>query len=299
MSGLYLYALLDSRPPGVNASLGLARRPREANAGLARLRVVRCGRLFAVVSDVSRPPKITPRTLRAHDAVVRRLATLVDALLPVRFGTVVSSPDELARLIGAREGELREALRLVKGREQMTLRVYGLAATDDAKGDREEKARGDHATGDMSENEASQGPGTRHLRRLQIAHRRRTSVPEIAALRDACAPFVHAERVERHDVAAGPRLDRQTSSRRRSAPGNALRSSPSPTLIASVHHLIDRRAATRYRAAVTRACRAHALERTFARSRPRQRPPLPSSARIRVVVRGPWPPYAFAPDAVA
>jgi len=235
MSDLYLYALLERRPAGT----------------VGRTRVIRCGRLFAAVSDVVTPPAITARSLRAHDAVVRRLATLVDAVLPVRFGTVVSNPTELARSIAPREKELRDALRLVRGREQMTLRVY--AAHGAGTGDERCDDAAERNTGDAG------GAGTRHLRRLHRAHLRRTSVPEIAAVRDAFAPFVRAERVERHDVPE--------------------RSRRSATLIASVHHLIDRRAARRYRAAVKRAGTG--------------------GDPVRIVVKGPWPPYAFAPDAVA
>src|SRR2546428_3359005 len=76
-------------------------------------------------------PQVSEATLRAHDAVVRRLAGAVDAILPVRFGSLLSESG-LADLLTARGRELSEALALVAGREQMTLRLLGAATAPTA-----------------------------------------------------------------------------------------------------------------------------------------------------------------------
>lgn len=89
----------------------------------------------------------------------------------------------------------------------------------------------------------SAGPGTRWLG-ARLAARR---VPEISAVTEATRPFVRASKTARHDR---------------------------PPLVASVYHLVPRKDARRYRAA------------------------LDASARglrgVEVKTSGPWPAYAFA-----
>ena len=244
MSGLYLYAIVG-RTPGERIGRGLQRAP---------LRVVRCGQLFVAVEDVEDHPAVTPKNLRAHDRVVRRLADAANALLPVRFGTVVPSAAALARMLSPRQSDLRDALSLVRGREQMTLRVYGRRDSENVA-----------LVTARVEDSPTDGPGARYLAGRQRAERERTSVPEIDGLRPALGRFVRAERVERPSERA-VQLARDTDP-------NA------PPLVASVHHLIDRGAARAYKAAVRRA--------------------TPAATGIQVLVRGPWPAYAFAPEAVA
>jgi Gas vesicle synthesis protein GvpL/GvpF len=226
MSGVYVYALLGEAPP-TDTGAGLSDEP---------LRAVRIGDLVAAVGDMADTPVINETTLRAHDAVVRRLADAVDAILPVRFGSLVAE-SSLAELLTARGRELRDALVLVAGREQMTLRVLGEApASPPAPPD-------DVESGDL-------GPGARYLAARRAEWRRARAVPELAPLRPALEPLVRAERVTRHDA---------------------------PPLLASVYHLIDRGADGAYRDTVERA----------------------SQTTVRVVVSGPSPPYAFAPEALA
>lgn len=224
MSGLYVYALLADAPPA-GAVAGLRDEP---------LRALRIGDVVAAVGDMTERPPVSAATLRAHDAVVRRLAETVDAVLPVRFGSLLPE-SSLTETLTVRAGELRDALALVAGREQVTLRLLGDApppVADDAP-DREDL-----------------GPGARYLAVRRAEWRRAREAPELAPLRPALEPLVRAERVTRHDA---------------------------PPLLASVDHLIDRGAAAAYREAVERA----------------------PETTVRVVVSGPWPPYAFAPEALA
>jgi gas vesicle protein GvpL/GvpF len=218
---LYLYALVG-RP---------VRRPLGRGLGGEALRLIEVAGLRVVAARVGDAPRVTPTALRRHDATVRRLAGRTDAVLPIRFGTVVGDRLALARALAPRAAGLREALALVAGHEQMTLRVYGEAAT----------------TSDESAAEAA-GAGQRYLARRLRARR----APEVDPVRRALRGLVSAERIERHER---------------------------PPLLASVYHLVRRGDSKRYLAAVAAA-----------------------SARlagVRVSPSGPWPAYAFAPDAVA
>lgn len=176
MSALYLYAVLREEPAGA-LGRGLGGEP---------LRLVRCGRLMAVAGPVDKAPAIDATSLRSHDLTVRRLAGLVNAVLPVRFCTLVDDETALAELLAPRSAELGEALELVAGREQMTLRLYG------------ERPLG---AGTAAEPAAPDGgPGTRYLAERLRQARRLQAAPEVAALRRALGALVAAERVERHDA---------------------------------------------------------------------------------------------------
>jgi Gas vesicle synthesis protein GvpL/GvpF len=217
---LYLYALVG-RPVRRPLGRGLAREP---------LRLIEAAGLLVVAGRVAGAPRVTRTMLRRHDATVRRLARRTDAVLPIRFGTVLDDRQALTRTLAPRAAGLREALTLVAGHEQMTLRVYGEAAT-------------------MSDDRAAEptdGAGQRYLaRRLRARH-----APEVDPLRRALRGLVSAERIERHER---------------------------PPLLASVYHLVRRGDAGRYLATVAAAS---AL-----------------LSGVRVSPSGPWPAYAFAPDA--
>ncbi|MFL5309341.1 MAG: GvpL/GvpF family gas vesicle protein [Myxococcales bacterium] len=140
---------------------------REVRGALGEpVRALRAGSFFALAGEVDGAPELSEDAVRAHDAAVRRLALVCPALLPVRLGSVVDELD-----FSARESELLEALELVRGREQMTLRVYG----EPQPADRES--------------------GTAYLESLRRSH----SIPALDPLRSALGPLVHAERTEPHD----------------------------------------------------------------------------------------------------
>jgi len=203
MSPLYVYALLrdpDGRPLGV----GL---------GGESLWALNVGGVFAVVGAMEDLPSLEPVSLRGHDAVVRRLAAATDAILPARYGAFLADEEVLARALAPRAAELIDALALVRGREQMTLRVYG-----------EPPPFQGPATGEGVE---GLGPGARYLQSRMRAHGRERTVHEIAPLRPALGGLVRSERVERHGKA--------------------------PPLLASVYHLVDRGASVAYVSAVQEA----------------------------------------------
>ncbi len=170
MSALYVYGF-------VSAGAGLARL---RGAAAERLRLVSAARVAAVVGRVPSALPVERRTLRAHDAVLRRLAAHADAVLPARFGSALPDEAAVVRLLETLGDRLLPALALVAGREQMTLRISGEPGTPSA------PASGPPAGG---------GPGTRYL----AARRTALTAPEADPLRAALSGFVVAERVRRHD----------------------------------------------------------------------------------------------------
>jgi hypothetical protein len=157
-----LYAIVSEAPAGISGAAG------------EPLRALRAGELIALVGDAR--SEVTPESLRAYDAAVRRIASAVDACLPARFGASARDEDALLRELGDREADLREALALVHGREQMTLRVQGPQRAPGA----EPPSSGG-------------GPGTRYLEE----RRRARSAPELGPLREALRELVRAEKLER------------------------------------------------------------------------------------------------------
>ena len=221
----YVYALLAD-PPRADAGPGLGDEP---------LRYLPVAGLLAAVGDMAAPPPVSRTTLLAHDAVVRRLAAAVDAILPVRFGTLLAGDAALADTLAERAPRLREALALVAGREQMTLRVFGEAASPPA----------------PVPGTSDPGPGTRYLEGRRQQARRDAEVPELAPLRPHLAPLVRAEHAQRHDAPpliasvyhlvdrgrAGAYLDALAAGASALAPTRAAATGPWPPYAFAPEHL--------------------------------------------------------------
>ena len=208
MSPVYLYAVLAEAPAGALPS-GLAGE---------RMRLVACADILAAIGDVTSPPGLDAASLRAHDGAVRRLAAACSALLPARFGSVALDEGQLCEALRPRLAAFRDALRTVRGCEQMTLRFSRL-----------ETGAPSRSAPLPEPSAAGGGPGTRYLdaRRASLDDPR--SLPEVRRVLDALAPLVRGERRERHDR---------------------------PPLIASVYHLVARESLEGYRSAVESAARA-------------------------------------------
>ena len=164
MNGLYVFALT-----------GEACAPFES-AGHA-VRFVRSGDVYAAVERAVRAPPVSEPALRRQHEVIAALGARVDAVLPARFGTFLAAP-ELEAIVGRRRDVIKEALQLVQGRRQMTIRLLGseLAAEDG-------QPRG--AAGEQS--------GTAYIE----ARRQRSARPQtLAAVADAVREMVVAERFE-------------------------------------------------------------------------------------------------------
>ncbi|MFY9826696.1 MAG: GvpL/GvpF family gas vesicle protein [Thermoanaerobaculia bacterium] len=179
---LYLYAVVfaDAEPPGP-LGLGIGDEP---------LRLIPAGGLVAVASCLPGRPPADVETLKRQDAVVRRLAGLFAAILPVRFGESAADEAALIARIAPRESELAAALELVRGCVQMTLRVFGEPDPTTEPEEPEPAKMG--------------GPGARYLEARRREQERLRSLPEIGPLNAALRPLLRAERIERH--AAGPLL---------------------------------------------------------------------------------------------
>jgi hypothetical protein len=144
------------------------------------------GGFFVAASPMAEAPRLDAASLRGHDATVRQLAAAVDAILPFRFGALVADEAQVVELLEPQAADYRDALALVTGREQMTLRIYGAAA-----GVARRAVPPDGGAG---------GPGARYLATRMRRRARRQSVPEIEPLRPALAAWIRAERAERHST---------------------------------------------------------------------------------------------------
>jgi len=170
---LYIYAIAfaDIEPAG----------PLGTGIGDEPLLMVSAGGLVAVAGSLPAHPSADTETLKRQDAVVRRLAGLFPALLPVRFGESAPDVATLISRIAPRESELTAALNLVRGCVQMTLRVFGEPDPAPEPGPA-----------------ISGGPGARYLETRRREQEALRSLPEIGALSTALRPLLRAERIERH-----------------------------------------------------------------------------------------------------
>jgi hypothetical protein len=162
---LYVYAVSD---PGLPSRLRLLGRS---------LFTLRVGQMQLVVER--RPSRSDPTIegLQEQHAIVVQLAKRYPALLPARFGSTMTEAS-LRETIARHEAELRQALDLVRGRQQMTVRVFG--------------------TGERADAVPTPAPtGTAFLEgRRDRAHR---VLPEVETIRRRLSRFVAAERVEAGD----------------------------------------------------------------------------------------------------
>jgi hypothetical protein len=109
MSTVYVFGLVDAKAGGFT------------EAG-HRIEFVPAGAVYAAVERLGERPAVSEETLRAQHRIVERIAAKVDAVLPARFGSLVDL-GELDRVVALRRGGIRDALELVRGRTQMTVRL--------------------------------------------------------------------------------------------------------------------------------------------------------------------------------
>ncbi|HZS35073.1 MAG TPA: GvpL/GvpF family gas vesicle protein [Methylomirabilota bacterium] len=207
MSALYCYALLGRRPRG---------RSIRGVSG-ERVQIIRGPGFVLAGGRLPAPPAVTPRALRRQDRVVRRLAGSAAAVLPFRFGVLVADEAALLARLTIAAHAVRQGLALVAAREQMTLRLAGLARAPTGRRPRPDARPA--------------GPGTRYLRARAGPGLDAGDQRVLAALRAEVGPLLRAEIVE------VPR------------DGGVLR--------ASVYHLIPRGQAAAYRRRVRRAAARH------------------------------------------
>ncbi len=164
MMPLYVYALTDRAAPSFVA------------AGRS-ITFIDAGGVFAAATTMETMPDLSEAALGDQHDVVGLIAGRVDAILPARFGSLVDRA-ELDRVVALRRGAIAEALALVAGCEQMTVRIF--AAAD------ERRAR---------RGAAPATSGTAYLQ--QRAEADRLSHSLVGPLSAAARPFVRAERSSR------------------------------------------------------------------------------------------------------
>lgn len=148
-------------------------------AGGTGLRLVARGAIAAVVSDRVTPAKPTAANMRRYDRIMRDLAVRFPAILPARFGTVVSE-DELMFILSSRRASLARALASVRGRVQMTVRlITPIVEVPDVPPWADGLTGRDYLTGKARAAAASR------------------FVPEFAPIRRAVARWIRDERVDR------------------------------------------------------------------------------------------------------
>jgi hypothetical protein len=158
---LYVYAL---SPPGL---------PRRLSVLGRRLHCVALGDVDAIVARAT-PPGRSLEDIQLQHRIVTHLAMRTPALLPARFGSVLTE-GALRSLVSERRDDIHAALRLVRNCEQMTLRVFGPSGLD-------------------APSSPPTGSGTAYL-----AHRRERAhhqPPELEVIRHELGALIKAERAE-------------------------------------------------------------------------------------------------------
>jgi hypothetical protein len=251
---LYVYAIVGAPVPLAELH----------GVGGESLRIVASsdGTSYAIAGDIDGPPPaLTAETLRAQDALVCDLAARAEALLPSRFGSSFADEGALRQTLDELAPRLERALARVRGCEQMTIRLFRDASAVVEQRQPLEVNDTDAVAGSGQEKETQPetgpglGPGTRYMRQRAAEARQLPAVAEV--LRTGVADVIEGERVERG----------QSSSQSSSSP-----------VIGSIHHLIPRGSADRYRARLDAAAASPAF----------------AASGIRLRVSGPSPAYAFA-----
>ena len=171
MSALYVFAFTD-------------RAARPLRHGARRIEFIDVAGIHAAVEHVSARPSVSEAALRAQHTIVMQIAASVEAILPARFGALLDR-EELEALVAMRRESIVQALQLVSGRTQMTVRVFTSAGAPGSP----------HAAGVDEQGTALSGSAYLEQRR------RRAAVPPLSALArslsGAVRHLVHAERTER------------------------------------------------------------------------------------------------------
>lgn len=143
-----------------------------------RIQFVEVDNVCVAVERRAAAPAVSERELRIQHAIVTAIFRRVEDLLPVRFGTWMDQ-QELSEIVAARKAAILEALDLVRGRVQMTLRFSSSLSPSP-----ERKSGADGS-----------GSGTAYLQARRVAHR---DLPRsIGEVRVAVRDLVVAERISR------------------------------------------------------------------------------------------------------
>lgn len=87
-----------------------------------RIESVAVGAIYAVCERRAAAPVLSEDELRHQHAIVIRIAGHVPSVLPARFGSLVDE-EELGTIVRQRASAIDDAMALVRGRAQMTIRI--------------------------------------------------------------------------------------------------------------------------------------------------------------------------------
>lgn len=165
MTRWYVYALVDQRMSKQRVSGHT-------------IESVPAGRAFALAERTDAAPALSQEALLDQHAVVTELAKRAAAILPARFGSLVDD-EELQRVVRLQGQRVREAFDLVRGCEQMTVRLSGPAERSEV----------------TAEPVVASSPGLRYLKQRRAAAG--YPLPDVVKrLSAALASIVKAERSE-------------------------------------------------------------------------------------------------------
>jgi hypothetical protein len=142
------------------------------------LRVLRAGRVAAIVGEQRNRPRASRRALASYHAVVEQLAREFPALVPSRFGSTFVDPAELRFVLVARRETFLRILGRVRHRWQMTVRFVN----EEAVAPRYEPV--------------DRRSGASYLRSLAANSQAVSRMPCVAAVRAAASRWMRAERIE-------------------------------------------------------------------------------------------------------
>jgi Gas vesicle synthesis protein GvpL/GvpF len=200
---LYVFALVDA-PPARSPGRGLS----------APLTLHPVAGAYALVERRMDVPPVELGAMRAHHAVVTRVARMVHAILPVRFGTLMD-PSDLREALQDRDEEVADALHAVRDRVQFTWRLNLPRRRRPAEASTESRGLS----------------GAEYLRRLARGSSSRVPVAFRSA-REAVAVFVVKEKFEHGSATRPPALYQLVDRRQASAYQRAAESvTRSPDLV--------------------------------------------------------------------
>jgi hypothetical protein len=210
MSGLYVYALAGS-PSAAFRRAGHA------------VRFENLDGVYAAVERRTASPALSEPELLVQHEIVAEIARRADAVLPARFGSFMPQ-DELGRVVNLRRDAIREALDLVRGRAQMTIRILGDARPPET----------GHRPGRSGSGQRS---GTAYLVDRQAAARSKLPPDITAALNEAVQDLVVAVRAEPGEGSTLARLyhliERGTDGAYRQALAPAIDALSAATIVAT------------------------------------------------------------------
>jgi Gas vesicle synthesis protein GvpL/GvpF len=118
--GCYVYGLIRSGEDRDYGCIGL-----DYDGGPGRVRTVRVGSVAAVVSEYQANAKVMPlrKNLDPHHRVIREIMKS-STIIPMTFGHVARSEDEVALTLKRNRDDIRAELDRVDGKVEMNLKVF-------------------------------------------------------------------------------------------------------------------------------------------------------------------------------